>query len=60
MNPEAPRPVIVVDIQMLFLSMVMLMVKWALAAIPAFMILFAIFTVLTSFLGGVTTTVFRW
>jgi hypothetical protein len=24
------------------------------------MILFAIFTVLTSFLGGVTTTVFRW
>jgi len=60
MNPEAPRPVIVVDIQMPFISMIMLMVKWALSAIPALMILFAIFTVLTSFLGGVTTTVFRW
>jgi len=61
MNPsEEPRQVIVVDLQMPFISMVMLMVKWALASIPALMILFAIFTFVTSLMGGMTTTVFRW
>lgn len=57
---EEPQKVIVVDLQMPFISMVMLMVKWALASIPALMILFAIFTFVTSLMGGITTTVFRW
>ena len=61
MNPsEETRQVIVVDLQMHFISMVMLMVKWALASIPALMILCAIFMFATSLMGGMTTTVFRW
>ena len=59
-HSEEPQKVIVVDLQMPFISMVMLMVKWALASIPALMILFAIFTFATSLMGGITTTVFRW
>jgi hypothetical protein len=47
--------VIVVDIKMPFFSMVVFMVKWAVAAIPAFFILFFLgalmFTVLFSALG---------
>jgi len=42
-------PVVVTDIQMRFSSMVVFMVKWALASIPALIILFAIGTGL--FLG---------
>ena len=33
----------IVDIQMPFMSMVIFMIKWALAAIPAFIILFIIY-----------------
>ena len=43
--PAQPR-VIVTDIQMSFGSMVVFMVKWALAAIPAFIILASIFFIL--------------
>jgi len=40
-NEESPLPtkVIITDIEMPFMSMVMLMVEWALAAIPAIFIL---------------------
>jgi hypothetical protein len=38
-NQSTPQPVKVVDIQMSFMSMVVFMVKWALAAIPAAIIL---------------------
>ena len=43
MNSSEETQVVVTDIQMPFVSMVVFMVKWALAAIPAFLILFLIF-----------------
>lgn len=44
------REVIVTDVKIPFTSIVILMVKWAIAAIPALIILFAI--------GGVLATLF--
>jgi hypothetical protein len=38
----APQPVTVTDIDMPFSSMVVFMLKWAMASIPAFLILFMI------------------
>lgn len=38
------QPVVVIDVDMKFWSMVRLMVKWAIAAIPAFFILFCLAT----------------
>ena len=46
-------PVRVIDIDMRFMSMVTFMVKWAIAAIPAFIILTAFWLVILLFLGGV-------
>jgi hypothetical protein len=40
--PSSDREVVVVDIKIPFFSMVVLMVKWAIAAIPAVIILVAI------------------
>jgi hypothetical protein len=45
------RDVVVTDIKIPFWSMVVLMVKWALAAIPAFVILFALGMAVTAALG---------
>jgi len=45
------REVVVTDIKIPFLSMVILMVKWAVAAIPALFILFIIGALLTMVLG---------
>ena len=39
---DGRREVVVTDIEIPFLSMVILMVKWAIAAIPALFILFVI------------------
>ncbi|WP_044871979.1 hypothetical protein [Pseudomonas sp. LFM046] len=47
-----PQEVVVVDFQMSFNSMVWLMVKAALASIPAFIILFLIGAALTFFFGA--------
>ncbi len=58
-QPEEPRQVIVVDLQLPFISMVLMMVKWALASIPALMILFAIFSFVTTVMGGMMTSVVR-
>lgn len=44
--------VIVTDIKMPFWSMVVFMIKWAIASIPAIFILMIIFTVLAGLLGG--------
>lgn len=44
--------VIVTDIKMPFFSMVIFMVKWAIAAIPAFIILAVLGAVAFSFLVG--------
>lgn len=46
------REVTVVDIKMPFLSMVVFMVKFAIASIPAFIILSIIFSVLSMVFGG--------
>ncbi|WP_120511070.1 hypothetical protein [Photobacterium salinisoli] len=46
------QDVTVVDIKMPFLSMVVFMVKFVIASIPAFVILSIIFGVLMMFFGG--------
>ncbi len=49
---QESREVIVVDIHMPFWSMVGFMVKWAIASIPAIMILAVLAAILSAFLGG--------
>lgn len=49
---SAARPVVVVDIKMGFWSMVIFMVKWAFASIPALIIIFLIGTAVLSFFAG--------
>ena len=44
--------VVVVDIKMPFLSMVIFMVKWVIASIPAFIILSIIAAIIMTLLGG--------
>jgi hypothetical protein len=51
-DSDDPKQVIVVDLQMPFLSIVVLMVKWALASISAIIILVVIFSIVTSLMGG--------
>lgn len=51
-DSDDPKKVIVVDLQMPFFSIVVLMVKWALASIPAIIILAVIFSVVTGLTGG--------
>jgi len=46
------KEVTVVDIKMPFWSMVVFMVKWAIASIPAILILTLLGTMLVGFLGG--------
>lgn len=46
------KEVTVVDIKMPFMSMVVFMVKFAIASIPAFIILTFIFSALAAFFGG--------
>jgi hypothetical protein len=54
---NSSQEIVVTDIKIPFLSMVVLMVKWALAAIPAFIILIsigvAVSIVLSALFGGV-------
>ena len=52
-------PVVVTDFQMPFASMVGFMVKWAIAAIPAVIILFVIFAILGALLGGFFASMFQ-
>jgi hypothetical protein len=47
-----PARVEIVDVHMPLSSMVVFMVKWAIAAIPAFLILLVVFAVAGGFLGG--------
>ena len=49
---EAPVSVIVRDVEMSFGSMVVFMIKWTLAAIPAMIILVVVGAVLAGVLGG--------
>lgn len=52
MNNEENQYVVVSDIRMSFLSMVVFMVKWVVASIPAFIILSIIGSILMMLLGG--------
>lgn len=52
MNSEIEKRVVVTDINMPFMSMVIFMVKWVIASIPAFIILSIIGAVLTGVLGA--------
>jgi len=60
MNDEFERNVVVTDIRMPFLSMVVFMVKWVIASIPAFFILSIIGMLLMFFLGGMMQGMQRW
>lgn len=46
------REVVVVDIKMPFWSIVVLMIKWAIAAIPAGIVLWFVFGLLSVLFGG--------
>ena len=58
-EPPAPSRVAVVDINMPFGSMVGFMIKWALAAIPAFLILAVIGFLLSALFAGLVAGLFR-
>lgn len=49
---EDRREVVVTDIKMPFWSMVVFMIKWAIAAIPALIILSALFALFSLLFGG--------
>lgn len=51
-RPPAIRNVVVTDIQMPFGGMVVFMIKWALASIPAALILFVLALVASGVVGG--------
>ena len=51
MNPAEETKIIVADIKMPFISMVIFMVKWAIAAIPAIIILFILGAILSGIFG---------
>jgi hypothetical protein len=51
-SPQEPAPVRIVDIKMPFGSMVVFMVKWAIAAIPALIILAILGALLSGVLVG--------
>ena len=56
-DPEKPRQeVVVVDVKIPLTSMVILLVKWVIAAIPAVIILVAIVGIIATIFGGV----FHW
>jgi len=54
------RAVVVTDIRIPFWSMVVLLVKWALAAIPAVIILVLIWVATTAVLSSLNGGVFTW
>lgn len=51
-NLTETREVTVVDIKMPFWSMVVFMIKWAIASIPALIILAILWTLLAALFGG--------
>ena len=61
MNQETAQHVTVVDIKMPFLSMVVFMVKWAIASIPALIILFFLFSLVMALFGHMSgMSYYRW
>jgi len=60
MDDEEARCVVVTDIRMPFLSMVVFMVKWVVASIPAFIILSIIGSILMALFGGMMGSMGRY
>lgn len=56
---DGAQPVVVVDVQMRFWSMVVFIIKWALASIPALLILMFIFAGVLSFGGAGLASLFK-
>jgi hypothetical protein len=54
------QEVVVTDIKIPFLSMVVLMVKWTLAAIPAIIVLIVIGSILSMMIGAFFGGMFSW
>jgi hypothetical protein len=54
-DPMRPIPVVVTDVKMSFASMVVFMVKWTIAAIPAFIILAIIGAVIVALIPAIAT-----
>ncbi|HKK14622.1 MAG TPA: hypothetical protein VKA14_08175 [Gammaproteobacteria bacterium] len=54
MSDDEERRVVVVDVRMPFMSMVTFMVKWAVAAVPAVLILAVLWTAVTALIGAFT------
>lgn len=50
---DVPRRVVVVDVEMRFASMVIFMVKWVLASIPAIIVLALLAAVFSTFFGAI-------
>jgi hypothetical protein len=57
---ELPRETVVTDIKIPFWSMVVLLVKWALASIPAVIILIIIGTLISAAVSAMFGGVFPW
>lgn len=56
-DPDSQRKeVVVVDVRIPFASMVVLLVKWAIAAIPAVIILILLIGIISTIFGGM----FHW
>ena len=51
MSSEIDKRVVVTDIRMPFLSMMIFMIKWVIASIPAFIILSILGAIVTTILG---------
>lgn len=49
---QGAQPVVIMDLNMSFNSMVWFMVKWVIASIPAMIILVALFFLISVFFGG--------
>ena len=53
MNNEIEKRVVVIDFSMPFLSMMIFMIKWVIASIPAFIILSILGGIVTAILGAI-------
>ena len=54
------QEIVITDVKIPFVSMVVLLVKWALAAIPAMIILIVIAAVVSAALGAFFGGIFGW
>ncbi|SDP82723.1 zinc-ribbon domain-containing protein [Desulforhopalus singaporensis] len=60
LNTKKGNSFAISDINMPFASMVVFMIKWAIATIPAVIILFILGSILTSVFGGLFSMIFGW